>query len=108
MSEDLFLLRSTQLSLGVECTAASSRHYQFAVGSISHRQRKSGLTGCTAAEEAKGQWPVWAVYVNSGKFKPTWLSALLRDLSELKRGHNPQIDLDTKYLGWQGRDVCSI
>jgi len=38
-----------------------SAHYQFAVGSISHLQRKSGLTCCTAAEEAKGQWPVWAV-----------------------------------------------
>jgi len=41
-------------------TAAKFAYYHFAVGSISHLQRKPGLTGCSAVEEAKGQWPDWA------------------------------------------------
>ena len=40
---------------------------EFTHHSISRLQRKSGLTGRTAASRRVGQWPVWAVHVGRGE-----------------------------------------
>lgn len=56
-----------RLDLCLECFMGSlSALCEFTHHSISRLQRKSSMTGRTAASRRVGQWPVWAVRVGDG------------------------------------------